>query len=333
MMMRSFYPSLHPSSHFLRAFLTVVIFQLLSSQNAYCYEQEIKTISARLAENLAKSGRKTAAVVDFTDLQGHVTELGRFLAEELSVALAGEANGFEVIDRTHLKAILEEHKLSSSGLIDPLTARKLGQIAGVQALVTGTLTPFGDSVRLTVKILDTATAGILGSATTDIPKTKALEELLDKGISGDSPVTTNHPPSTNSAPNSSPSFETESYRVTVDSARKRGNTLTLTLTFECLAEKAISLSWNGYMGTYVLDENGERWDLLGHETYAVAQSRDSAGILWFPGFGSATLLPGTKIKTKFTFAPKGANTGTQFTLASVEGQPVADRQILIKDIK
>src|SRR5437867_8723462 len=71
--------------------------------------QDLKPVSASLAGRIAASGRKTVAVVDFTDLQGNVTELGRFLAEKLSVDLVGDAKGFEVIDRTHLKSILQEH--------------------------------------------------------------------------------------------------------------------------------------------------------------------------------------------------------------------------------
>ena len=149
----------------------------------------MKPLSSFLAERITASARKTVAVTDFTDLQGNVTELGRFLAEELSVALAGNARTFEVIDRTHLKALLQEHKLSATGLIDPQTARKLGQIAGVDALVTGTITAFGDSVRLSAKVLDTSTAKIIGASTTDVPKTKAIEELLGRGI-GNGPETT-----------------------------------------------------------------------------------------------------------------------------------------------
>ncbi len=56
---------------------------LLLSQPTRAYEQEVKQLSAQMAEAIAKSGKKTVAVVDFTDLQGNVTELGRFLAEEL----------------------------------------------------------------------------------------------------------------------------------------------------------------------------------------------------------------------------------------------------------
>ncbi len=148
------------------------------------YGQEIKDISVRLAAAVTKSGKKTVAVVDFTDLQGCVTEFGRFLAEEFSVALATGSGGFEVIDRTNLKTLLQEHKLAATGIIDPQTARKVGEIAGVQSLVTGTVTPFGDTVHLSVKVLDAETAKIIGAVAADMPRNKAIDELLKRGISG-----------------------------------------------------------------------------------------------------------------------------------------------------
>jgi len=153
--------------------------------------QELKGASSILAAKIAESGRKRVAVVDFTDLQGNVTELGRFLAEDLSGELVNDARGFRVIDRTHLKALLQEHKLAATGLIDPETARQLGKIAGVDTLVTGTITSaFGDTVRLMIKALDVSTAEVIGQNTVDIPKTKAIEELLAKGISSTRNTTT-----------------------------------------------------------------------------------------------------------------------------------------------
>jgi TolB-like protein len=158
----------------------------------FSYEKEIKNISQELARKIEESGKKSIAVVDFNDLQGNITELGRFLAEEFSTALVTTGKGFEVVDRTHLKSILAEHKLSFTGLIDPQTARKLGKIAGVEAIVTGTITPFGDSVRLSVKVLVTDTAKVITASTGNIPKTKAIEELLTRevvktGFSGQTP--------------------------------------------------------------------------------------------------------------------------------------------------
>lgn len=147
------------------------------------YQQQIEGAAGRVGEAMTHAGRKTVAVVDFTDLQGNVTELGRFLAEQLSVSLGSRGGAFETIDRNHLRALLQEHKLSATGLIDPLTARKVGEIAGAECLVSGSITPFSESVNLTIKLLDTRTAKILGGTTVDIPRTSTINELLAKGIS------------------------------------------------------------------------------------------------------------------------------------------------------
>lgn len=149
------------------------------------HAQTVSDISSQLSKSITQSGKKTVAVVDFTDLQGRVTEFGRFLAEEISVDLAGTHGTFKVIDRTNLKTILQEHKLASTGIIDPQTARKVGEITGVQALVAGTITPFGDTLRVSVKVLDSETAEIISGATTDLVRNKAIDELLAKGIAGE----------------------------------------------------------------------------------------------------------------------------------------------------
>jgi TolB-like protein len=168
-----------------------MFFVLLVAVSAWGYEKEIEQLSATMAEKIADKGKKTVAVVDFTDLEGNVTQLDRFIAEEFSVALAGAGKGFRVIDRTHLKSIIKENKLSATGLIDPATARKLGKIAGVDALVTGTLTPFGDNVRVTVKVLDSDTADIIDAAKSKFAKTQAIDEMLGKEITVMLPIRDN----------------------------------------------------------------------------------------------------------------------------------------------
>jgi hypothetical protein len=143
----------------------------------------------QIAAQIVKSGKKRVAVVDFTDLQGNVTELGRFLAEELSVGLAAAATTFEVIDRGHLESLLAEHRLSSRGLTDSQTALRL-KVAGVQGLLTGTVIPLGDSVRLTLKVLDVETARISAPTELDVPKTPAIQALIERGVDPtDGPLT------------------------------------------------------------------------------------------------------------------------------------------------
>ena len=161
---------------------SILLLLLFFVSTAFAYEKEINTLSVAMAEKISKAGRTSVAVVDFTDLEGNVTHLGRLIAEEFSIALAGASKDFKVIDRTHLNSIIKENKLSATGLTDPTTARKLGKIVGVQALITGTLTPFGENVRLAIKVLDTSTAEIINAKRGNIAKIQRIEELLAKGI-------------------------------------------------------------------------------------------------------------------------------------------------------
>lgn len=160
--------------------MVVVMVGFATPSHSGTYSNEIQQLSVNIADRIVRSGVRTVAVADFTDLQGNITELGRFLAEHFSVALAGAGRAIEVIDRTHIKTLLREHKLSET--LDTTTAKQLWKIAGVEALVTGTLTPFGDTVEISIKVLDTGTAKIIDARTESLAKTKTIQELLERGI-------------------------------------------------------------------------------------------------------------------------------------------------------
>lgn len=98
--------------------ILVVLLCAVTFISTFSQERRLKNVSIDIVEIISNSRKKTIAVVDFVDLQGSVTELGRFLAEELSIELTSSNKTFEVIDRSHLKTILSEHKLSVTGLID-----------------------------------------------------------------------------------------------------------------------------------------------------------------------------------------------------------------------
>src|SRR5208282_6353719 len=104
------------------------------------------------------------------------------LADELSSDLSEDGKDFEIYDRNNLKSILTEHKFSMSGLMDPKTVKELGRKAGVDAIITGTVTPLGDNVRVSVRVIATDTAEVIATAKGDITRTKAIEGLLAKGI-------------------------------------------------------------------------------------------------------------------------------------------------------
>jgi len=146
------------------------------------YEKEIAALSANLKEQIQTSGKKKVAVVDFTDLQGNITELGRFIAEELSTSLFKAKGSFEVFDRSSLKTLLKENKLSATGLFDPKDTQKVLKVSGVDGLITGNITSSSDSMRLSVKILDSETAKMIGADQGNLPATDFLKDLDKKGV-------------------------------------------------------------------------------------------------------------------------------------------------------
>lgn len=154
-------------------------------QASFAFEKELKGLSAVLADDISKSGKKSVGVVDFSDLQGAVTDGGRFLAEEFTVDLAASGKGFNVIERNRLQAILGEHKLATPGVIDAPTAKKLGELAGIDAIVTGVVTPLGETARVFVKVLAADTAEVIGAVSGDIPIEKPVQALFAQNVSAD----------------------------------------------------------------------------------------------------------------------------------------------------
>jgi curli biogenesis system outer membrane secretion channel CsgG len=151
---------------------------------AQTLDKEIPTIAGKLSKTLVAKGKKKVATIDFVDLQGRPTELGRFLAEQLSVELVN-AEGMSVVDRANIKSILAEHKLSEEGLVNPENAKKLGQFAGVDAILIGTVTPLDDSIVLTVKAVSTDTAEVVAAGKVEFRKTSEIQQLLVHGVTDD----------------------------------------------------------------------------------------------------------------------------------------------------
>ncbi|HEX2644739.1 MAG TPA: FlgO family outer membrane protein [Thermoanaerobaculia bacterium] len=171
-------------------FFVVLAFTVLPASPAFAYEKEIKELATDLSKMIKASGKRAVAVVDFTDLEGNTTALGRFLAEELSNSLAGCAKDFDVIDRNHLNTLMREQQLTSSGLLNRLMTRKL-EVDGVQALVTGSLTPFGEEeVRVSVKILDVSTAKMLGVNQVNLTQNATIKNMMRQGIAANEVTTT-----------------------------------------------------------------------------------------------------------------------------------------------
>src|ERR1043166_8772640 len=144
---------------------------------AQCYETELRSVATKLVASLEASGQKSGTVIDFTDLQGQGTELGRFLAQELSDQLVTASRTVSFIDRANLQHLLRENKLSMDGLINPQTSRKLGNMIGIDTILFGTVTPIGKSIKLSVRAVAVETGKIVASQSTSFAAVEGLGEL------------------------------------------------------------------------------------------------------------------------------------------------------------
>jgi hypothetical protein len=62
--------------------------------------------------------------------------------------------------------------------VGPENAKKLGQFAGLDAIVIGTITPLSGTIRVTVKVLATDSPKLLAATSADIPKTNSIRDVM-----------------------------------------------------------------------------------------------------------------------------------------------------------
>jgi len=220
------------------------------------YQREVDRIAEEVSETASKAGLKNVAVLDFTDLQGNVRELGRFMAEELTTSLVLKDRPFKTIDRANLRSILLESKLSMSGLVSPENAKKL-KISGVDGLIRGSLTPFGESIRLTIQVIAVDTAQIVGAARGVVPKTAAMDNLGD-ALDSSTSLGAESP----SMPNPGKPglfFQDSSLRITLTFFRKSaGNSIKAIFKIENLTKQVLRVVWPR---PQLVDDQGEQWRL------------------------------------------------------------------------
>ena len=87
--------------------------------------------------------KKRIAVVNFEDKARYGNNIGQGIADMLVTALV-ESDQFMVIERAELDALLKEQGLGMSGLVTPQSAAQVGKLLGIELIVTGSVSEFGE---------------------------------------------------------------------------------------------------------------------------------------------------------------------------------------------
>lgn len=139
----------------------------------------LQHLTNQIVENLNANNKQKIAVLECSNLDGTITELGKFISEELITRLF-MTKKFQVIERQLLNRVLSEQGLSLSGLIDPESAIAVGKILGVDAIATGTITDLNTCIKINARLISTIDGSLFAVASAKIEKDETIISLMGK---------------------------------------------------------------------------------------------------------------------------------------------------------
>jgi curli biogenesis system outer membrane secretion channel CsgG len=137
----------------------------------------IKDLATQITASATKQEKQRIAVLPFHELDGPPTVLGTYLAEELVTNLFQLGN-FKIVERQLLDKVMGELRIEQSGAIDAKTAKEIGRIAAVDAIVTGSITDLESFVAVNCRLIDTTTGEVFGAAQTKITKDEDVNKIM-----------------------------------------------------------------------------------------------------------------------------------------------------------
>lgn len=220
-------------------------------------DQRLSELSQQIAGKMTAKQKTTVAVVEFTDLQGNTTDFGRFLAEELVTRLM-ETEKFRVIERQLLNKIIAEQKLSLTGVVDPSSAKQLGKILGVDAIVSGSVTSLAQSLKVNARLISTETGEIFAVASAEIFKDESVTGLLTNGGGGATLKPAPKPTPQPSASNKASSQRAQDFSFELNSCKMAGDSVTCNLTVrnELAEDRRL---WLYHRDSRIFDESGNEY--------------------------------------------------------------------------
>lgn len=158
---------------------------ILSGHTSASVAEGIDQLASQIIARSVAADRTTIAISSFPHVDDTCSELSNFLVDELVLSLFRlPDNQLSIIERSQLDRIFSELELSLSGAVDVNTTQELGRVHGVDTLLVGTLSNFGEDLRVNARLIDTETAQVYSAAAVNIPRTSTFEALMARPAAG-----------------------------------------------------------------------------------------------------------------------------------------------------
>ncbi|MCB4756493.1 MAG: CsgG/HfaB family protein [Elusimicrobia bacterium] len=131
----------------------------------------LKKMAKELSGPIRKLEKPRVGLLAFPHHDNRTSSGSTIVCERLTTYLA-TIPGVHVVERRLIVKLLEEQRMQEMGVIEPRTAKKLGQILGVDVIVTGTLIELNDNkVEVNARAIMSETGAIISARRTVITKT------------------------------------------------------------------------------------------------------------------------------------------------------------------
>lgn len=266
--------------------------------------QGVRDLAAQLGERVPERQVLKVAVADFPDLQGTISDLGRFVAERLTTELSLLPETFQVIERRRLVSVVEELKLNMSALVEPDQVRQLGQMLGVDALVTGSLSDLGTVVDVDARLIIVETFIVLPGASVGLSKDQVVADMLQRGRQAAFPDVLERQAPAETVEAAVAESSNRSLRLQALGAQGNDNEVRVMLLLTNLTPEAtrvhfkISDPQRPNWDTYLVDNLGSRYPAIGGNI--------GGNVAAGPGWVRLDLVPNLPIRVELVFEPLSA---------------------------
>jgi len=141
-------------------------------------EVAIRNLAVKLVAHLDETTQSRVGVFEFLDLQGRISQLGKFMAEDLTTAFF-EKGKFSMVERGLLQQVLREHALTQTGIIDLTQAQEIGKAVGADAIITGSLSDIGNEIKANARLINVKTGTLMAVAGESIAKTENVFRMFN----------------------------------------------------------------------------------------------------------------------------------------------------------
>jgi TolB-like protein len=114
------------------------------------------------------------AILNFINVDGKQSVLGRYLVEQTSNYLFQNSE-IKIVERDQIDKVIKELDFNMSGYVSDESALTIGHMLGANAVTVGTLTKVGNKISVNLKIVETESASLLSSGSTEIEGTEYVE--------------------------------------------------------------------------------------------------------------------------------------------------------------